>query len=308
MVELEQLGAGAFLGEPEFELADLLHVERDGSGLISVLELADVQDKPALFSTFMMWMLARLYHDLPEVGDADKPKLVFFFDEAHLLFDGASKAFLDQVQQVVRLVRSKGVGVYFVTQSPKDIPADVLGQLGHRVQHALRAFTPDDEQALKAAARTFPRTEHYDVERTLTSLGIGEALVTVLTPQGTPTMPFATRMIPPCSRMSPLTDDELNERLARSEQVKHYAVAVDPDSARERLLARMAPGPPVPAPMVGTTDTPSPELVVGGALAAIGAAINSPLGRMIAGRVTTQVARGIMGALLGAPSRRRRLF
>jgi DNA helicase HerA-like ATPase len=314
MVELEQQGAGAFLGEPEFDLADLLHVERapaaggSGSGLISVLELQDVQDRPALFSTFMMWMLARLYHELPEVGDVDKPKLVFFFDEAHLLFANASKAFLEQVQQVVRLVRSKGVGVYFVTQSPKDIPADVLGQLGHRVQHALRAFTPDDEQALKAAARTFPRTEHYDVERTLTSLGIGEALVTVLTPQGTPTMPFATRMIPPCSRMSPLTDDELNERLARSEQVKHYAVAVDPDSARERLLARMAPGPPVPAPMVGTTDTPSPELVVGGALAAIGAAINSPLGRMIAGRVTTQVARGIMGALLGAPSRRRRLF
>ena len=312
MVELEQMGAGAFLGEPEFELEDLFHVERapaeggSGSGLISVLELQDVQDKPALFSTFMMWMLARLYHDLPEVGDVDKPKLVFFFDEAHLLFDGASKAFLDQVQQVVRLVRSKGVGVYFVTQSPKDIPADVLGQLGHRVQHALRAFTPDDEQALRAAARTFPNTPHYNVEKTLTSLGIGEAFVTVLTPAGTPTMPFATRMIPPATRMGPLTDAELNERLARSEQVKHYATAVDPDSARERLLARMAPGPPAPAPMVGTTNTPSPELLAGGALAAIGAAINSPLGRMIAGRVTTQVARGIMGALMGAPARRRR--
>jgi DNA helicase HerA-like ATPase len=308
MVELEQQGAGAFLGEPEFDLDDLLQVERDGSGLISVLELQDVQDKPAMFSTFMMWMLARLYHELPEVGDVEKPKLVFFFDEAHLLFANASKAFLDQVQQVVRLVRSKGVGVYFVTQSPRDIPADVLGQLGHRVQHALRAFTPDDEQALKAAARTFPRTPHYEVERTLTSLGIGEALVTVLTPQGTPTMPFATRMIPPGSRMGPLTDAELNERIARSDQVKHYATAVDPDSARERLLARMAPNPPAPAPMTGTTDTPSPELVVGGALAAIGAAMNSPLGRMIAGRVTTQVARGIMGALLGAPTRRRRLF
>jgi DNA helicase HerA-like ATPase len=307
MVELEQQGAGAFLGEPEFDLDDLLRVDA-GSGVISVLELQDVQDKPAMFSTFMMWMLARLYHDLPEVGDVEKPKLVFFFDEAHLLFTGASKAFLDQVQQVVRLVRSKGVGVYFVTQSPRDIPADVLGQLGHRVQHALRAFTPDDEQALRAAARTFPRTPHYEIERTLTSLGIGEALVTVLTPQGTPTMPFATRMIPPASRMAPLTDEEMRERLARSEQVKHYATAVDPDSARERLLARMAPEAPVPAPMVGTTSTPSPELVVGGALAALGAAINSPLGRMIAGRVTTQVARGIMGALLGSPTRRRRLF
>ena len=306
MVELEQQGAGAFLGEPEFELEDLLQVERDGSGLVSVLELQDVQDKPALFSTFMVWMLARLYHELPEVGDVEKPKLVFFFDEAHLLFANASPAFLDQVQQVVRLVRSKGVGVYFVTQSPKDIPADVLGQLGHRVQHALRAFTPDDEQALRAAARTFPRTPHYDVERTLTSLGIGEALVTVLTPQGTPTMPFATRMIPPATRMAPLTDEEMNGRLARSEQVKHYATAVDPDSARERLVARMAPAPPTPAPMVGTTNTPEPAVLVGGALAALGAAINSPLGRMIAGRVTTQVARGIMGALLGPPPRRRR--
>ena len=187
MVELEQQGAGAFLGEPEFDLADLMQFERDGRGLVSVLELHDVQDKPALFSTFMMWMLARLYHELPEVGDLDKPKLVFFFDEAHLLFDGASKAFLDQVEQVVRLVRSKGVGVLFVTQSPKDVPPDILGQLGNRVQHALRAFTPDDEQALRAAARTFPRTEFYDVEKTLTSLGIGEAFVTVLTPSGTPT-------------------------------------------------------------------------------------------------------------------------
>jgi DNA helicase HerA-like ATPase len=324
MVELEQQGAGAFLGEPEFDLDDLMQTDppsagAPGSGLISVLELTDVQDKPALFSTFMMWMLARLYHELPEVGDVEKPKLVFFFDEAHLLFANASKAFLDQVQQVVRLVRSKGVGVYFVTQSPKDIPAEVLGQLGHRVQHALRAFTPDDEQALKAAARTFPRTEHYDVERTLTSLGIGEALVTVLTPQGTPTPPFATRMIPPGSRMGPLTGDEWQERLARSEQVKHYATAIDPDSARERLLARMAPAQPVPQPVPqpgapawsegpGMSSTPSPEVVVGGALAAIGAAINSPLGRMIAGRVTTQVARGIMGALLGAPSRRRRYY
>src|SRR5512134_3391672 len=162
----------------------------------------------------MMWMLARLYGSLPEVGDLDKPKLVFFFDEAHLLFRDASKAFLDQVQQVVRLVRSKGVGVFFVTQSPKDVPPDVLGQLGHRVQHALRAFTPDDEKALKAAARTFPKTTFYDVEETLTTLGIGEALITVLGPNGAPTPPFATRMVPPSSRMGPLSDAELAPRLA----------------------------------------------------------------------------------------------
>ena len=313
MVELEQQGAGAFLGEPEFELADLLKPSPDGSGLVSVLELQDVQDKPALFSTFMMWMLARLYHELPEVGDVERPKLVFFFDEAHLLFDGASKAFLDQVEQVVRLIRSKGVGVYFVTQSPKDIPADILGQLGNRVQHALRAFTPDDEKALRAAARTFPKTTHYDIEATLTTLGIGEALVTVLSPSGAPTMPFAVRMIPPATRMGPLTDAEQQQVLARSQQVQHYATAVDPQSARELLLARMTPaagvgvGGRVPAtPVGGTTTLPSAAVAAGGVLAALGAALNSPLGRMIAGRASTQVARGIMGALLGPPPRRRR--
>jgi DNA helicase HerA-like ATPase len=310
MVELEQQGAGAFLGEPEFELEDLMQVERDGSGLVSVLELSDVQDKPALFSTFMMWMLARLYLELPEVGDVEKPKLVFFFDEAHLLFDGASKAFLDQVEQVVRLVRSKGVGVYFVTQNPKDLPADILGQLGHRVQHALRAFTPDDEKALRAAARTFPKTAHYDVEETLTTLGIGEAFVTVLRPNGTPTPPFAVRMIPPATRMGPLTDAEMAAALARSEQVNEYATAQDPQSAREMLLERMAPATsaaPLPAGDGGgaATDQPSPAVLVGGVLTMLGAALNSPLGRMIVGRATTQVSRGLMGALLGPPPRRR---
>jgi hypothetical protein len=309
MVVLEQQGAGAFLGEPEFELADLLKPAPDGSGLVSVLELLDVQDKPALFSTFMMWMLARLYHELPEVGDLERPKLVFFFDEAHLLFDQASKAFLDQVEQVVRLIRSKGVGVYFITQSPKDIPSDILGQLGNRVQHALRAFTPDDEKALRAAARTFPTTTHYDIEKTLTTLGIGEALVTLLSPSGAPTAPFAVRMIPPATRMGPLTDDELRQALSRSSQVRHYATGVDPQSARELLLERMAPAgaaaAPAPSP-AATATLPGAAVAAGGVLAALGAAINSPLGRMIAGRATTQVARGIMGALLGPPPRRRR--
>jgi len=183
-----------------------MQVERDGRGLISVLELSDVQDKPQLFSTFMLWMLATIYHELPEIGDVDKPKLAFFFDEAHLLFDNATKALLDEIEQVVRLVRSKGVGVYFITQSPKDVPETVLGQLGHRVQHALRAFTPDDDKALTAAARTFPKTPFYDVSETLTTLGIGEAFITVLTPKGVPTMPFATRLIPPSSKMGPLPD------------------------------------------------------------------------------------------------------
>ena len=166
MVELEGQGGQVFFGEPEFDLDDLLQVDRDGRGVVSMLELSDAQDKPALFSTFMMWMLARLYNDLPEVGDLDKPKLVFFFDEAHLLFTDASKALLAQVEQVARLIRSKGVGVFFVTQTPKDVPEDVLAQLGHRVQHALRAFTPNDQKALRATVKTFPNSDFYDLEET----------------------------------------------------------------------------------------------------------------------------------------------
>ena len=307
MVELEQQGAQAFFGEPEFELADLLQTERDGRGLVSVLELSDVQDKPALFSTFLMWMLARLYIELPEVGDVDKPKLVFFFDEAHLLFEGASKEFLAQVEQVVRLIRSKGIGIFFITQSPKDVPADVLGQLGNRIQHALRAFTPDDATALKAAARTFPKTEFYDIEQVLTTLGIGEALVTVLTPSGAPTLPFATRMIPPTSRMGPLTEAELAQRLSASKQVTEYATPVDRESAREMLAARMAPAAGAGAPAGGGsfTSAPTGAAAVGGVLEGLAVAMNSPIVKTIAGRATTQVMRGLMGALLGPPPRRR---
>ena len=168
MVELESQGAGRFFGEPEFDVKDLMRVTSDGRGVVTCLELSDVQDKPLLWSTFMMWLLAELYHNLPEAGDLPRPKLAFFFDEAHLLFDDASKAFLDQVQQVVRLIRSKGVGVYFVTQTPKDLPRDVLAQLGNRVQHALRAHTPEDDTALRATVRTFPKTDFYDLEETLT--------------------------------------------------------------------------------------------------------------------------------------------
>jgi uncharacterized protein len=296
MVELEQQGADRFFGEPQFELTDLLKVGSDGRGVVSVLELQDVQDKPALFSTFMLWMLATLYHDLPEVGDIDEPKLVFFFDEAHLIFDDASKALLDQIEQVVRLIRSKGVGVFFVTQSPKDVPATVLGQLGHRVQHALRAFTPDDEKAMKAAARTFPKTKFYDIEETLTSLGIGEALVTVLAPSGVPTQPFATRMIPPASRMGPLTNDELQQRLASSAQVRKYATAVDRESAREMLSAR--------AGAAASAAAAAPEQQAGAPQARAGKAppstfeqiLKSPVTRTVAGVVT----RGLMGALMGS--------
>ena len=298
MVELEQQGADRFFGEPEFALADLLQVAPDGRGRMSVLELQDVQDKPALFSTFMLWMLATLYHDLPEIGDVDKPKLVFFFDEAHLIFDDASKALLDQIEQVVRLIRSKGVGVFFITQSPKDIPATVLGQLGHRVQHALRAFTPDDDKALKAAARTFPKTTFYDIEETLTTLGIGEALVTVLSPKGVPTPPFATRIIPPSSRMGPLDDAEISQRLSSSMLVRKYATPIDRESARERLAQRAAPPNAMPS---GATSNPAPASAPRGHAAkepptAFEQILKSPVTRTVAGAIT----RGLMGALMGS--------
>ena len=304
MVELEQQGAEEFFGEPEFEIADLMQVERDGRGLISVLELSDVQEKPALFSTFMLWMLATIYNELPEVGDTDKPKLAFFFDEAHLLFDNASKDLLDQIQQVVRLVRSKGVGVYFVTQSPKDIPEEVLGQLGHRVQHALRAFTPEDDKALRAAARTFPKTQFYDVEETLTTLGTGEALITVLSPKGVPTPPFATRLIPPASLMSVLPD--LEQRITTSRQVRKYATDVDRESAREMLAARVVPA----AADYGdgaadSADAPLPKKSRGRVTkeppSTFDQVMKSPVTRTVAGVIT----RGVMGALLGSMGLRR---
>src|SRR5919107_4035757 len=240
IVVLEQEGADTFFGELEFQVADLLRTTADGQGIISVLELRDVMDQPRLFSTFMLWMLAQLYETLPEVGDLPKPKLCFFFDEAHLLFDDASDALLDQVERTSRLIRSKGVGVYFVTQAPTDVPSSVLAQLGNRVQHALRAFTPDDADALRKTARTFPVTSRYDVERTITSLGIGEALVTVLSPKGVPTPLAATRLIPPDSRMAPLTDPELAQLTAASQLNARYGAAVDRESAHEIITARLA--------------------------------------------------------------------
>ena len=168
---LEQEGAGDFFGEPEFDVDDLLRTSLDGRGIVTLLEVADVMDRPRLYSTFVLWMLAQLYEGLPEVGDLPKPKLAFFFDEAHLLFKDASEALMDQIERTARLIRSKGVGVYFVTQAPTDVPSPVLSQLGNRIQHALRAFTPDDADALRKTARTFPMTDHYDVERTITVPG-----------------------------------------------------------------------------------------------------------------------------------------
>lgn len=232
----EQQGAGGFFGEPEFDTGELLRTAADGRGIVSVLELPSVQDKPQLFSTFLMWMLADLFDDLPEVGDLEKPKLVFFFDEAHLLFKGASKAFLESITQTVRLIRSKGVGVFFVTQTPKDVPSDVLAQLGNRVQHALRAFTPDDAKALKATVRTFPNSP-YDLEEVLTGLGTGEAVITVLSEKGAPTPVAATRLRAPESLMGPVDAAALDAAVKGSPLYGRYAEAVDRESAYEKLTA-----------------------------------------------------------------------
>jgi hypothetical protein len=303
LVELEAQGADRFFGEPEFDVADMLRTTSDGRGVVTCLELADAQDKPALFSTFMMWLLAELYHNLPEAGDLPKPKLVFFFDEAHLLFDDASKAFLDQIQRVVRLIRSKGVGVYMVTQTPKDVPEEVLAQLGNRVQHALRSHTPNDDKALKATVRTYPKTEFYDLEETLTSLGIGEAVITVLDPRGAPTPVVAARLIPPASRMAPLSPEELQTDIRQSDLLAEYGQAVDRESAREMLARRMAkteaPAEEEPAPKkgrgVGRTTAKAAGVAVVGAL-------TSTIGRTV-GR---EIVRGLFGLLGVKPPRTRR--
>ena len=240
IVVLEQEGADVFFGEPEFDVHDLLRTTSDGPGIISILELSDVMAQPRLFSTFMLWMLAQLYEGLPEAGDLPKPKLCFFFDEAHLLFDDASEALMDQIERTARLIRSKGVGVYFVTQVPGDVPSSVLAQLGNRIQHALRAFTPEDADALRKAARTFPTTDFYDVEKTLTSLGTGEALVTVLSPRGVPTPLAATRLLPPDSLMAPVDQATFQSIVVASPFQAKYGTTVDRDSAHERITARIA--------------------------------------------------------------------
>ncbi|AFV90808.1 ATPase [Acidipropionibacterium acidipropionici ATCC 4875] len=241
IVTFADQGAAEFFGEPEFDTADLMRTAADGRGIISLLELPDLADRPALFSTFLMWLLADLFSDLPEVGDAERPKLVFFFDEAHLLFDDASKAFLDAIAQTVRLIRSKGVGVFFVTQTPKDVPDDVLAQLGSRVQHQLRAHTPNDAKALKQTVATFPKSS-YDLAEVLQSLGIGEAIVTVMDPDGAPTPVARTKIFAPTSLMAPTPDAQIDAAVKGSSLYSKYAEAVDRDSAYEMLARKLADG------------------------------------------------------------------
>jgi DNA helicase HerA-like ATPase len=303
MIELEEQGAGQFFGEPEFDVADFLEVTSDGRGVITCLELADVQDKPRLWSTFMMWLLAELYQHLPEAGDLPKPKLVFFFDEAHLLFDDAPEPFMEQIERVVRLIRSKGVGVFFVTQTPKDVPETVLAQLGNRIQHALRAHTPNDEAALRATVRTFPKTSFYDLEETLTSLGIGEAVVTALDRRGVPTPVVAVRLVPPVSRMGPLTPEELAQEVRDSPLQEEYGRAVDRESAREMLAKRMESAAEPSGPGGSGREQPGAKGTGAKVAKAAGAAVIGALTTTIGRTVGREIVRGIFGLLGTKPPR-----
>jgi DNA helicase HerA-like ATPase len=294
LVSLEDGGGTEFFGEPLFAVSDLLRTAPDGRGVVSCLELAAVQDRPALWSTAMMWLVAELFEQLPEVGDLERPKLVVFLDEAHLLFDEATEAFLDAVARTVRLIRSKGVGVIFVTQNPRDLPSEVLGQLGNRVQHALRAFTPEDAKALRAAISTFPTSELYDLEELLTTqLGTGEAAVTILSDRGVPTPVVHTRMVGPRSRMAPA--DDVAGAAQASPLWPRYAERVDRESAHELLAARTeaasepaAEHVPVPElPRTPTRRAPAPP--------------PDPLGDLLTSRearaLQRKVLRGVFGML-----------
>jgi len=239
VIELEQQGADLFFGELSFEIKDLLRRDADGRGYINIIRLTDIQDQPKLFSTFMLCLLAEVYSEMPEKGDAEKPELAIFIDEAHLIFSQASKALLDQIENIVKLIRSKGVGVYFVTQNPMDVPNGVLGQLGLKVQHALRAFTAIDRKAIKLTAENFPISEYYKTDETLTNLGIGEALVTALSEKGIPTPLAATMMRAPKSRMDILSQDEINTINRKSDLVRKYGQEIDRESAYEMLSKKM---------------------------------------------------------------------
>jgi DNA helicase HerA-like ATPase len=238
LLRLENQGADKFFGEPALDIRDFMKTDRDGRGIINILAADRLMANPRLYASFLLWMLSELFEELPEVGDLDKPKLVFFFDEAHLLFNDAPKPLLDAVEQVVRLIRSKGVGVYFVTQNPLDVPDDVLGQLGNRVQHALRAFTPRDQKAVRAAAETFRQNPKFSTERAITELGVGEALVSVLEGNGTPSVVERTLIAPPSARVGPVGDGERKEVMQASSLRAKYDKALDSESAYEMLAKR----------------------------------------------------------------------
>jgi uncharacterized protein len=320
LLALEQQGGSKFFGEPALNLDDLIQTSSDGRGVLNLLVADKLIESPFIYATFLLWLLSELFERLPEVGDRDKPKLVFFFDEAHLLFSEVASALEDKIEQVVRLVRSKGVGVYFVTQNPLDIPDKVLGQLGHRIQHALRAFTPRDQRAVRAAAETFRPNPKLDVEAAITELGVGEALVSVLDEKGTPTPVERAFIIPPHGKIGPITAEQRNAIIQRSPIFGHYEKMIDRESAYEVLKNVAAPDgggtsdaeaaakrdafkksrEQAPAP-----DKPAEKSVIGSTVFKAFVAFTMSAARSIGTFVARQVTRGILGTMTGGKSPRR---
>jgi DNA helicase HerA-like ATPase len=305
LLELEQQGADKFFGEPALNLDDLMQTEQ-GRGIINILSADKLMQSPKVYATFLLWLLAELFEKLPEAGDRDKPKLVFFFDEAHLLFSDAPSALLEKIEQVVRLIRSKGVGVYFVSQNPLDIPDVVLGQLGNRVQHALRAFTPRDQKAVKAAAETFRANPKLKVESVITELGVGEALVSMLDEKGSPSIVERAFVFPPQSRVGPINAAERRTIISTSALIGQYEKLIDRESAYEILKARTAQATP--------TVAPQNESSAGGLLGGLLGGVTGPRGghregaaeamvksaaRSIGSQIGRQLIRGVLGSLLG---------
>jgi DNA helicase HerA-like ATPase len=304
IVALEQQGADKFLGEISFDVSDLCAIDESGKGVISVVRLTDIQDKPALFSTFMLSLLAEIYASFPEKGDADQPELVIFIDEAHLIFSEASKTLLAQMETIIKLIRSKGVGIYFCTQSPDDVPESVLGQLGLKIQHALRAFTAKDRQAIRLMSQNFPETPYYDVDNLLTNLGIGEALVSALNESGTPTPLAHTLLRAPESRMDILTPSEIEAIINRSALVRKYNREVDSESAYEILTAKLQE-----AANEEEEEKASDKKKGGEEKGFIEKALDNTLTRQIGRTVAREVTRGLLGVLgLGGKSKRKGWF
>ncbi|MDZ4716118.1 MAG: helicase HerA-like domain-containing protein [Cytophagales bacterium] len=300
IVALEHLGVNQIFGEKSFDISDLM--ERvDGRGVISMLNVSDMQNQPAVFSTYMLSLLAEIYQSLPEAGDLDKPKLVFFFDEAHMLFKDAPKAFMDQIDQVMRLIRSKGVGVFFCTQLTQDVPATVLSQLGNRVHHVIRAFTPNDVRDLKETIKTFPRSGFYDLEQQFTQLGIGQAFITVLNEKGIPTETVVTHLAPPTSRMGPLLAEEYKQQLEKSEYFSKYQESVDPRSAFEILNERMT----AQEEAMAKEESQAPAKSSGRSPRAEKSTFEQVMTSSTARQVGRELVRGVFGMLFGTTPRRR---
>jgi uncharacterized protein len=304
LLELEMQGGDKFFGEKSFEVEDLLQRDNDGKAYINILRLTDIQDKPKLFSTFMLCLLAEIYEKFPEIGDKKEPKLVVFIDEAHLIFKEASNALMQELETIIKLIRSKGVGIYFCTQAPTDIPNIILSQLGTKIQHALRAFTAKDRKDIKLVSENFPITEFYDTDQLITELGIGEALVTVLNEKGAPTPLVHTIMCAPQSRMDILTPEELNEKVASSSLARVYNEVIDRESAYEMLKGKIAP---VSQPEEIQTQG-RPERSPEERASDVGKTIKNIANSSVTKMVVREVTRGLLGILIGKPVRSRRRY